>query len=937
MGPCRSPEANPSAHTRAGEAQMEAQRCVQNIEETDAADARSDASASWLVDTGASFHIVNEQTAKLRNYQTMEEPIILQTANGTQKTQQTASVDIPQLGARRCYTMPGSPNLLSLGELIQTEGCRFRWGPETGPELWDKNGRKLGVQVTNNLPVISTASPAEINKLKEFVEAIRGVFECVATQKQNSPTLPTGVSIRDIPVDHLITHVPMRRDCEGCLRGKLTKAPARRQKERIEASTYLERLHIDIIGPVAEDLAGNKYIMVIKDEYTKWAATTPTKTREAAVMKRCLLDCHLGNPKFATNITCDGDCSFQGEFAELCREKQCRIHRTVPYRSTSNSIAERFNRMVNEGVRTAMATANAPYAFWGFAVQHWNVNYNHSATTVPEAPFERKCGRKSAQRLVPFGCECYYVATRHRKFADKGRRDVIIGYTILDWSKWANPNLADISTTKGVTISATTFPWRVRSVGDRNGHGGQPETQANRIAGHSDHRREHSESEQELGRRNGTNDGSRGSSDSMGDGNWEIEGVEPIPMFEGAEVNIRDNGSDQVSDGSGSDEVESQNGEAEREHEPAKDIVTENTGASEENSGADGGNTTEDGAQERLDNEVPPDENVQKRTRKRGSLDTLLQHLERIKKTKNSPQQNNEDEERTKRSRGEHMDKLAERDATKRAKMSHEEVCAALFGNVARPVKLSSEEGKSEEAIKAIKKEDDNHMKKGTWDYNEVEEWNKVRDMIPGAEIVRAHLILVEKNSEDPNQAHRKLKARLVARGDDVRTANGQRAVEEDLFGSPISLCASGVIDVYAGLIGGVTEVADVDGAYLQAPLKGAPKYIELPVQMWPKGWDGKYQRPVCRLHKALYGLQRAGFDWMEYASENLKTEKWTQLKDAEKHVYKRKCKNGDVLLGLYVDDCKLAAREDDLEEAWTSIQRCFKLGDKPERTENMA
>lgn len=913
MGPCRSPEANTSEPSWKASVQLSAETHLQQTVEAD-----MDASASWLVDTGASFHIVNEQTAELNNYENIEEPITLQTANGTQTIQQTASVKIPQLGARRCYTMPDSPNLLSLGELIQTEGCRFRWGPETGPELWDRTGRKLKVHVTNNVPVISTASTTEAKHVKEFLAVIGDFFEYVATKRDNKPKATPSTSISDIPVEHLLTHMPVRPGCEGCLRGKLTRAPARRNKERTGASKYLERLHIDIIGPVTADMAGNKYIVVIKDEHTKWAGTTPTTTREAAAMKRCLMEYHLGDPKFASNITCDGDASFQGEFAELCSEKQCRIHRTIPYRSTSNSLAERFNRCVNEGVRTTMATANAPYGFWGYAVKHWNVNYNHSTHNADATPFERKHGRSVVQKLVPFGCECYYVAIRPRKFADKGRRGIIIGYAnsgafkVLDWIKWDTTGLADITTTKDVNISATTFPWRGQRVDDRNGQGGQVrqrevEDITNRH-GHSDHRQQNNE---DSDREDEVTKGKDG--DSM----------EPIPMFERIETGEEKQDSTESSNDADSDSGESQSGEQPM----ANDLEIEDDTDEEKEP------TERDNENERDRDEQIQDDSKRKRTRSTGSFDILLHHLERIKKTKNAPAQYHEDEKRDKRTRDEQPGGKDIDDAAKRAKLTHDDICAALFGNVARPVRLNSEEGKSEEAIKAIQKEDDNHRNKGTWDYSEVEEWSEVRMKIAGAEIVRANLILVEKNSEDPNPALRKLKARLVARGDDVRDACGMKATEEELFGSPISLCASRMIDVYAGLVSGVTEVADVDGAYLQAPLKGAPKYIELPTQMWPKEWEGKFKRPVCKLHKALYGLQRAGFDWMDYASANLKAEKWVQLKDAEKHVYKRKCKNGHAVLGLYVDDCKLAARDADLEEAWESVQKCFKLGDRPERT----
>ena len=35
----------------------------------------------------------------------------------------------------------------------------------------------------------------------------------------------------DIPADHYLTHLPKRNDCDGCVRGKMCRTPAKRMKE----------------------------------------------------------------------------------------------------------------------------------------------------------------------------------------------------------------------------------------------------------------------------------------------------------------------------------------------------------------------------------------------------------------------------------------------------------------------------------------------------------------------------------------------------------------------------------------------------------------------------------------------------------------------------------------------------------------------------------
>lgn len=95
------------------------------------------------------------------------------------------------------------------------------------------------------------------------------------------------------------------------------------------------------------------------------------------------------------------------------------------------------------------------------------------------------------------------------------------------------------------------------------------------------------------------------------------------------------------------------------------------------------------------------------------------------------------------------------------------------MGCVARPISRKSEGGRSQKMLDAIEKERQNHASKGTWDYSGVSEYADVAMIEKGAEFVQPNLILVEKNSEDPNPLNRKCKARLAALGDKVIDAFG--------------------------------------------------------------------------------------------------------------------------------------------------------------------
>ena len=59
--------------------------------------------------------------------------------------------------------------------------------------------------------------------------------------------------------------------CEACQKGKFAKPPFK-SKNVVSTFRPLELLHIDLFGPVkTASINGNKYGLVIVDDYSKWA------------------------------------------------------------------------------------------------------------------------------------------------------------------------------------------------------------------------------------------------------------------------------------------------------------------------------------------------------------------------------------------------------------------------------------------------------------------------------------------------------------------------------------------------------------------------------------------------------------------------------------------------------------------------------------------
>ena len=101
----------------------------------------------------------------------------------------------------------------------------------------------------------------------------------------------------------------------------------------------------------------------------------------------------------------------------------------------------------------------------------------------------------------------------------------------------------------------------------------------------------------------------------------------------------------------------------------------------------------------------------------------------------------------------------------------------------------------------------------------------------------------------------------------------------------------------------------------------GRPVWIVLPPSCWPPEWRNKYRSPVLRLRRALYGLQRSGFDWAAKAKHVLTKHGWIEIVDVVDSVYMLSGPKGTCLLALYVDDILAAGPEDMLLASMNAIR----------------
>ena len=117
----------------------------------------------------------------------------------------------------------------------------------------------------------------------------------------------------------------------------------------------MERVALDIIGPLPTSKRGNKYILVITDYFTCWVEAFSLPNQEALTVAQTVYNewiCRFGAP---VAIHSDQGRNFESSmFAELCLLLGIHKTRTSPYHPQSDGLVERFNRTLRMLLTTHM-------------------------------------------------------------------------------------------------------------------------------------------------------------------------------------------------------------------------------------------------------------------------------------------------------------------------------------------------------------------------------------------------------------------------------------------------------------------------------------------------------------------------------------------------------------------------------------------------------
>ena len=142
------------------------------------------------------------------------------------------------------------------------------------------------------------------------------------------------------------------KTCHICNRQKKVNKKEKADLGQHHSGVPFERIHMDILGPLPVSKLGNKYILVIIDQFTKWIECYPLSNQYAETIAKALMDSTISRFGCPLEIHTDQGKNVDGNLIRhLCDRLEISKTRTTAYIPASNGQVERYNRLLTQMIR----------------------------------------------------------------------------------------------------------------------------------------------------------------------------------------------------------------------------------------------------------------------------------------------------------------------------------------------------------------------------------------------------------------------------------------------------------------------------------------------------------------------------------------------------------------------------------------------------------
>ena len=138
------------------------------------------------------------------------------------------------------------------------------------------------------------------------------------------------------------TVVAIIKACLSCARVKVGFRESGKELQPLPIRGLGYRWGVDFAGPLVETRAGNKWVLVCIEHFTKWVELIPLPSKSSRDAARGLLDGVLSRYGAPGVILTDQGTEFQGDFATLVAKHEITHRRASREHPQSDGLAERM-------------------------------------------------------------------------------------------------------------------------------------------------------------------------------------------------------------------------------------------------------------------------------------------------------------------------------------------------------------------------------------------------------------------------------------------------------------------------------------------------------------------------------------------------------------------------------------------------------------------
>ena len=142
------------------------------------------------------------------------------------------------------------------------------------------------------------------------------------------------------------------QSCDICEKTKPTTKTHKAPMKKCIAQRPMERVAIDVMGPLPETTTGNKFIVVVADYFTKWTEAYAVPNHKAETIANKVIQEYFNRFGLPEIIHSDQGRDFESNlFQEMCQILEIQKTRTTPWHPQSDGMVERFNRTLETLLR----------------------------------------------------------------------------------------------------------------------------------------------------------------------------------------------------------------------------------------------------------------------------------------------------------------------------------------------------------------------------------------------------------------------------------------------------------------------------------------------------------------------------------------------------------------------------------------------------------